>query len=193
METNSSFYTEKQALELFKEKMDYAYRVASRYQMHYEDICSVTLCAVWEGIAKWNGGGALDARINFLIKNRVNDYFRATGGRSEVAQERKGTHAEKVSLDADFGDGGGDEMFLRDIIPDPNIKHPGEDMDISNKVEEILAQSKLSEKERVVTEGYYLKGYNQEELGEQLGVTGSRICQLMKSALTKMKQVALTI
>ena len=47
---------------------------------------------------------------------------------------------------------------------------------------------KLPEKERIVLQHYYLQNFNLKQIGDQLGVTESRVCQLRGQAVKRLGQ-----
>lgn len=47
---------------------------------------------------------------------------------------------------------------------------------------------KLPEKERMVLQNYYLQNFNLKQIGDQLGVTESRVCQLRGQAVKRLGQ-----
>ena len=53
--------------------------------------------------------------------------------------------------------------------------------------EYLLSRSFLTPREKVVLEGYYVKGYTLEAIGLQFGVTRERIKQILNKAIRRMK------
>lgn len=47
--------------------------------------------------------------------------------------------------------------------------------------------SKLSEREALILQLYFVEELNLDEIGETLGVGAARVCQIKKTALDKMK------
>jgi RNA polymerase sigma factor for flagellar operon FliA len=47
--------------------------------------------------------------------------------------------------------------------------------------------SKLSEREALILQLYFVEELNLDELGETVGVGAARVCQIKKAALDKMK------
>lgn len=68
----------------------------------------------------------------------------------------------------------------------PNVM--ADDDIISGETWEEVAQmlGKLPEKERLVVEHYYFQNLNLKQIGEQLGVTESRVCQLRGQAVKRV-------
>ncbi len=54
--------------------------------------------------------------------------------------------------------------------------------------EYLLSRAFLTPREKVVLEGYYVKGYTLEAIGLQFGVTRGRIRQILNKAIRRMKQ-----
>jgi RNA polymerase sigma factor for flagellar operon FliA len=49
--------------------------------------------------------------------------------------------------------------------------------------------SKLSEREALILQLYFVEELNLDEIGETLGVGAARVCQIKKGALDKMKMM----
>jgi RNA polymerase sigma factor for flagellar operon FliA len=49
--------------------------------------------------------------------------------------------------------------------------------------------SKLSEREALILQLYFVEELNLDEIGETLGVGAARVCQIKKAALDKMKMM----
>jgi RNA polymerase sigma factor for flagellar operon FliA len=95
-----------------------------------------------------------------------------------------------VALDEMLGGdraGGGDSMTLGDTIPDS-----GEGPVAAYEVEEmrqILAQAinDMPEREKIVLTLYYYEGLTLAEIGEVLGVTESRVCQIHTKSVIHLR------
>jgi RNA polymerase sigma factor FliA len=94
-----------------------------------------------------------------------------------------------VALDEMLGGerGGGDSMSLGDTIPDP-----GDGPMAAYEVEEmrqILAQAinDMPEREKIVLTLYYYEGLTLAEIGEVLGVTESRVCQIHTKSVIHLR------
>lgn len=93
-----------------------------------------------------------------------------------------------VSLDAPLDDEGGGST-VGDHVSDDNatevidrwIHH-----EMRGQVS--MAIQRLPDKERQVVSLYYQRGLNLKEIGEILGVTESRVCQLRKQAVERLQQ-----
>jgi RNA polymerase sigma factor for flagellar operon FliA len=90
----------------------------------------------------------------------------------------------KISDDAETGD-----ASLGDIMSDTSSPSP-EEVILRKEKEEYLAKAieKLSESERHVITLYYFDELTLKEIGEVLGLSESRICQIHRSVIKKMKQ-----
>ena len=90
----------------------------------------------------------------------------------------------KISSDPETG-----ETSLGDIMSDTASPSP-EDIVLRKEKEEHLAKAieKLSENERHVITLYYFDELTLKEVGEVLGLSESRICQIHRSVIKKMKQ-----
>ena len=76
-----------------------------------------------------------------------------------------------------------DQNFPVDKIPDDKPL-PGENLALE-EVKEML--QKLPERERYILEQYYFENRHMIDIGRDLGVTESRICQLRKESLEKLR------
>ena len=93
------------------------------------------------------------------------------------------------SLDARIqGDDDGDGGSLHDVIPDDALRSPLmvlEEKDSREQAKRLIAQ--LSEQERAVVALYYYEELTFKEIGEVLGVTESRICQIHTRILATLR------
>ncbi|HLX87770.1 MAG TPA: RNA polymerase sigma factor WhiG [Acidimicrobiales bacterium] len=94
-----------------------------------------------------------------------------------------------AALDEVFSVGGerGDRTTLGDTIPDA-AEGPGALFE-DKESKEILAQAirQLGERERTVLSLYYYEGLTLAEIGEILGVTESRVCQIHTKAVLQLR------
>ncbi|MDX1658791.1 MAG: RNA polymerase sigma factor WhiG [Nitriliruptorales bacterium] len=99
-----------------------------------------------------------------------------------------------VALDdsLDVGDGG-DRITVKDTIEDEQFDKPEESFD-DIEMRELLAEAigRLSEREQKVLALYYFEGMTLAQIGDIMGVTESRICQIhtksVMSLRTKLKE-----
>ena len=94
-----------------------------------------------------------------------------------------------VALDEVLAPGGerGDTVTLGDTIPDK-----GEGPVAAYEVEEIKqlladAINRMGEREKIVLTLYYYEGLTLAEIGEVLGVTESRVCQIHTKAVLQLR------
>jgi RNA polymerase sigma factor for flagellar operon FliA len=52
-----------------------------------------------------------------------------------------------------------------------------------------LAIDKLNEREQLILQLYFVEELNLDEIGQVLGVGAARVCQIKKSALTKVRAI----
>lgn len=52
-----------------------------------------------------------------------------------------------------------------------------------------LAIDKLNEREQMILQLYFVEELNLDEIGQVLGVGAARVCQIKKSALTKVRAI----
>ncbi|HZU78765.1 MAG TPA: RNA polymerase sigma factor WhiG [Acidimicrobiales bacterium] len=94
-----------------------------------------------------------------------------------------------AALDEVFSVGGerGDRATLGDTIPDAG-EGPGAIFE-DKEAKEILAQAirQLAERERTVLSLYYYEGLTLAEIGDILGVTESRVCQIHTKAVLQLR------
>ena len=86
-------------------------------------------------------------------------------------------------------DGGqGDKLALVDTIEDTRTASPMEAFE-SEEMKEILGEAinRLPEREKIVVTLYYFEGLTLAQIGEVLGVTESRICQMHTKAVLALK------
>jgi RNA polymerase sigma factor for flagellar operon FliA len=86
------------------------------------------------------------------------------------------------------GDESGEPRSLMDTLADATSAEPGADLE-SQEMRAMLAAAidGLSEREKVVVTLYYFEGLTLAEIGEILGVTESRICQIHTKAVGSLR------
>jgi RNA polymerase sigma factor for flagellar operon FliA len=95
-----------------------------------------------------------------------------------------------VALDELWNVGGdkGDKVSLVDTLEDARVKDPSKTYEIE-EMKRILADAinRLPEREKIVISLYYYEGLTLREIGEVLGVTESRVCQMHTKAILRLK------
>lgn len=95
-----------------------------------------------------------------------------------------------VALDELMSVGGekGDRLSLIDTLEDTSAESPETAFD-AKEMKDILAAAinKLSEREKMVVTLYYFEGLTLAQIGEVLGVTESRICQMHTKAVLQLR------
>lgn len=83
-----------------------------------------------------------------------------------------------------------DDVSFIGIVEDKTSVSPESSLEEKEKLE-ILAQciEKLKEKDRLVLNLYYFEGLNLREIGDVLGVSESRICQLHSRAIRNLRVI----
>ncbi|HZK49960.1 MAG TPA: RNA polymerase sigma factor WhiG [Actinomycetota bacterium] len=91
---------------------------------------------------------------------------------------------EMMSVDSERGD----KLSLVETLEDTRAPSPLESVE-SEEMKQILAQSinKLPEREKIVITLYYYEGLTLAQIGQVLGVTESRICQMHTKAVLAMR------
>ena len=101
------------------------------------------------------------------------------------------SYGNVVALDellAASSNGDGERVSLVDTLQDQRVEAPGSAIE-DEEMKAILAQtiSLLPTREKVVVALYYYEGLTLAEIGQVLGVTESRICQMHSKAVTHLK------
>jgi len=95
-----------------------------------------------------------------------------------------------VALDELWSVGGekGDKVSLADTLVDEKAEEPSQAFEVE-EVKGILAEAinRLPEREKIVITLYYYEGLTLREIGEVLGVTESRVCQMHTKAILRLK------
>ena len=93
-----------------------------------------------------------------------------------------------MALEESVGGGEGEQRSLIDTIADMAGGQPGDDLE-GQEMRMILAAAidSLTEREKVVITLYYFEGLTLAEIGEILGVTESRICQIHTKAVGSLR------
>ena len=83
-----------------------------------------------------------------------------------------------------------DSMEIIDTIEDSNKLNPQERMEEKNvKTDLQKALQRLPERERVLMVLYYQENITMKEIGETIGMSESRVCQLHAQAIMKLKNI----
>ena len=83
-----------------------------------------------------------------------------------------------------------DSMEIIDTIEDTNKLNPQEQMEEKNvKTDLQRALQRLPERERVLMVLYYQENMTMKEIGETLGMSESRVCQLHAQSIMKLKNI----
>ncbi len=93
-----------------------------------------------------------------------------------------------AALDEQFGSGDGERLSLVDTITDPDADSPESSFD-QVEMRDMLGQAigRLSERERTVLGLYYFEGMTLAQIGEILGVTESRVCQIHTKSVMSLR------
>jgi len=93
-----------------------------------------------------------------------------------------------VALDEMLNTGERDSASVGDLLPDPRAADPVSEYE-TDETRRALADSiqRLGERDRLVVTLYYYEGLTLAEIGDVLGVTESRICQIHTKAVMSLK------
>jgi RNA polymerase sigma factor for flagellar operon FliA len=93
-----------------------------------------------------------------------------------------------ISIDDSWDDDEGHSLSLSDILGDDENKSPQHQV-MTGQVAQALGSAieSLPEKERLAVTLYYYEELNLKEIGAVLGLTESRICQILSQAMIRLK------
>jgi RNA polymerase sigma factor FliA len=93
-----------------------------------------------------------------------------------------------ISLDDSWSDSEGNALCLADVLAESEAKNPQQQVMMMQLAEALgLAIDTLPEKERLAVTLYYSEDLNLKEIGETLGLTESRISQLISQAMVRLR------
>lgn len=93
-----------------------------------------------------------------------------------------------ISIDDSWEDNEGNPLCLADVLCESEDKSPQQQVIMMQLAEALgLAIETLPEKERLAVTLYYSEDLNLKEIGEALGLTESRISQLLSQAMVRLR------
>jgi len=93
-----------------------------------------------------------------------------------------------ISLDDSWDDNEGNSLCLADVLSESEAKSPQQQVIMMQLVEALgNAIEALPEKERLAVTLYYTEDFNLKEIGETLGLTESRISQILSQAMVRLR------
>jgi RNA polymerase sigma factor for flagellar operon FliA len=93
-----------------------------------------------------------------------------------------------ISLDDSWNDAEGNALCLADVLAESEAKNPQQQVMMMQLAEALgVAIDTLPEKERLAVTLYYSEDLNLKEIGEALGLTESRISQLLSQAMVRLR------
>jgi len=81
-----------------------------------------------------------------------------------------------------------DRISLADTVEDVKVKDPSKTFELE-EMKNIIADAinRLPEREKIVVSLYYYEGLTMREIGDVLGVTESRVCQMHTKAILRLR------
>jgi RNA polymerase sigma factor for flagellar operon FliA len=93
-----------------------------------------------------------------------------------------------ISIDDSWEDGEGSPLSLSEVLSESEAKSPQQHVMLMQLAEALgQAIETLPEKERLAVTLYYSEEFNLKEIGEALGLTESRISQLLSQAMVRLR------
>jgi len=93
-----------------------------------------------------------------------------------------------ISLDDSWDDKDGNLLSLADVLSESEERNPQQQLMMMQLAEALgLAIETLPEKERLAVTLYYNEDFNLKEIGEALGLTESRISQILSQAMLRLR------
>lgn len=93
-----------------------------------------------------------------------------------------------ISIDDNWDDGSGNSLCLADVLRENEARNPQQHLITKQLAEALgLAIEALPEKERLAVTLYYNEDLNLKEIGETMGLTESRICQILSQAMVRLR------
>lgn len=93
-----------------------------------------------------------------------------------------------ISLDDSWDDDEGNSLCLADVLSESDTKSPQQQVMMRQLIEALgRAIDSLPEKDRLVVTLYYHEDLNLKEIGAILGLTESRISQILSQAMTRLR------
>lgn len=129
----------------------------------YEDSYGYALEALWHAGEDWNGKGSFVGYAKKMMRWRIIDGYRTTHGRQDSSKTRRGVGIITVTGDLPV-------IAHHDVV---------EDDPLETMLESILAIC-ANDAERTLIQ-MRARGCLDVEIGEALGVTSSRVCQMKKA------------
>lgn len=92
----------------------------------------------------------------------------------------------RAQLPMESADDDDDELQHADLIEDRSQGHPLDKL-VLKELKEVVSK-RLPEKERRIVIDYYFRGRTMKEIGEEMGVTESRVCQIHMEILRRLRR-----
>lgn len=170
----------------------YAHKVCRFGWAEYDDVLQDGRIGALDAAARWDPDrGAFSTFAWHRIRGEITDGMRrrdviSRSARQQLDQDDPRAASSFLSLDATMGSDQ-DDLRLGDVIPDSD---PGPEYTITEaayltwQVQEIdVALKRLTGFERDVVRAYFWGGLTLWQIGERMGFTESRACQILNKAV----------
>lgn len=177
---------------LVGEHLELSRKIAKRNAANHpgfdeQDSFSVAMAALWECAKRFAAQGEpkpdaeeFEKCLRWTFNRRILDRLRVTSGRKETSKKRLQSKASKASLDSQFEDG----ADLHELIAEPFCEFGNREVDLWEEIEAV----NLTPKQELAVRGVLFLGHSQAEVSRQLGVSQTRVHQILHASLRKIRR-----
>lgn len=169
--------------EFTEQERDITYKVSSKFKTWWrEDVRSVCAETIWLRRDDYNGDGDYGAWMYLTCRRASIDYLRSQMGRSSTKKYKINCNLVPIESDV-INSLDSKTVFTRaiDVRTPEKIFFEKEACNLSHIAKKLTPQE-LEIAQKIVN------GMTQQDVAEEMGVTPSRICQIMKPVKEKIKQ-----